>query len=124
MRGSPSTCSTRPATRISANWDFSENTYRTLTAVPPPFPPRLRGRVREGATRRRPQSRLGGIEKQTRKLFEVCRLRDVPIITFVNKLDREARDPFDLLDEIEQSLALDVTPASWLIGMGRDFLRT
>ena len=63
-----------------------------------------------------------GIEEQTRKLFEVCRLRDVPIITFVNKLDRESRDPFDLLDEIEQSLALDVTPASWPIGMGRDFL--
>jgi peptide chain release factor 3 len=48
----------------------------------------------------------------------------VPIITFVNKLDREAGDPFDLLDEIEQSLALDVTPASWPIGMGRDFLGT
>ena len=47
-----------------------------------------------------------GIEEQTRKLFEVCRLRDVPIITFVNKLDREARDPFDLLDEIEQALVL------------------
>jgi peptide chain release factor 3 len=62
--------------------------------------------------------------EQTRKLFEVCRLRDVPIITFVNKLDREGRDPFDLLDEIEQSLALDVTPASWPIGMGRDFLGT
>jgi hypothetical protein len=65
-----------------------------------------------------------GIEEQTRKLFEVCRLRDVPIITFVNKLDREGRDPFDLLDEIEQSLALDVTPASWPIGIGRDFLGT
>ena len=52
------------------------------------------------------------------------KFRDVPIITFVNKLDREARDPFDLLDEIEQSLALDVTPASWPIGMGRDFLGT
>jgi peptide chain release factor 3 len=65
-----------------------------------------------------------GIEEQTRRLFEVCRLRDVPIITFVNKLDREARDPFDLLDEIEQSLALDVTPASSPIGMGRDFLGT
>src|SRR5438128_8674397 len=65
-----------------------------------------------------------GIEEQTRKLFEVCRLRDVPIITFVNKLDRESRDPFDLLDEIEQGLALDVTPASWAIGMGRDFLGT
>ena len=48
----------------------------------------------------------------------------MPIITFVNKLDREARDPFDLLDEIEQSLALDVTPASWPIAMGRDFLGT
>ena len=48
----------------------------------------------------------------------------MPIITFVNKLDREDRDPFDLLDEIEQSLALDVTPASWPIGMGRDFLGT
>jgi peptide chain release factor 3 len=53
----------------------------------------------------------GGIEEQTRNLFEVCRLRDVPIITFVNKLDREGRDSFDVLDEIEQSLALDVTPA-------------
>src|SRR5215468_8278821 len=63
-----------------------------------------------------------GIEEQTRKLFEVCRLRDVPIITFVNKLDREARDPFELLDEIEETLALDATPASWPIGMGRDFL--
>jgi peptide chain release factor 3 len=90
----------------------------------PPHPslPRSRGRVREGATRRRPHWRQGGIEEQTRKLFEVCRLRDVPIITFVNKLDREGRDPFDLLDEIEQALALDVTPASWPIGMGRDFL--
>jgi peptide chain release factor 3 len=65
-----------------------------------------------------------GTEDQTRKRFEVCRLRDVPIITFVNKLDREARDPFDLLDEIEQALALDVTPASWSIGMGRDLIGT
>jgi len=56
--------------------------------------------------------------------LEVCRLRDVPSITFANKLDREGRDPFDLLDEIEQSPALDVTPASWPIGMGRDFLGT
>jgi len=62
-----------------------------------------------------------GIEAQTLKLFEVCRFRNVPIVTFVNKMDREARDPFDLLDEIEQNLALDVTPASWPIGMGRDF---
>jgi peptide chain release factor 3 len=87
--------------------DFSEDTYRTLTAVDSAV------MVLDAAK---------GIEEQTRKLFEVCRLRDVPIITFVNKLDREARDPFDLLEEIEQSLALDVTPASWPIGMGRDFL--
>ncbi len=89
--------------------DFSEDTYRTLTAVDSAV------MVLDAAK---------GIEEQTRKLFEVCRLRDVPIITFVNKLDREARDPFDLLDEIEQALALDVTPASWPIGMGRDFLGT
>ena len=89
--------------------DFSEDTYRTLTAVDSAM------MVLDAAK---------GIEEQTRKLFEVCRLRDVPIITFVNKLDRESRDPFDLLDEIEQALALDVTPASWPIGMGRDFLGT
>ena len=87
--------------------DFSEDTYRTLTAV-------------DSAVMVLDAAR--GIEEQTRKLFEVCRLRDVPILTFINKLDRESRDPFDLLDEIEQSLALDVTPASWPIGMGRDFL--
>src|SRR3546814_18957381 len=62
-----------------------------------------------------------GIEEQTRKLFEVCRLRDVPIVTFVNKLDRESRDPIDLLDEIEQTLARDVSPASWPIGTGQRF---
>jgi peptide chain release factor 3 len=89
--------------------DFSEDIYRTLTAVDSAV------MVHDAAK---------GIEEQTRKLFEVCRLRDVPIITFVNKLDREARDPFDLLDEIEQSLALDVTPGLWPIGTGRDFLGT
>src|SRR5256885_8185318 len=89
--------------------DFSEDTYRTLTAVDSAV------MVIDAARR---------IEEQTRKLFEVCRLRNVPIITFINKLDREGRDPFDLLDEIEQSLALDVTPASWPIGMGRDFFGT
>src|SRR5579862_5138068 len=89
--------------------DFSEDTYRTLTAV-------------DSAVMVIDAAR--GIEEQTRKLFEVCRLRDVPIITFINKLDRESRDPFDLIDEIEQSLALDATPASWPIGMGRDFLGT
>lgn len=87
--------------------DFSEDTYRTLTAVDSAI------MVIDAAR---------GIEAQTLKLFEVCRLRDVPIITFINKLDREGRDPFDLLDEIERQLALDVTPASWPIGMGQRFL--
>lgn len=86
--------------------DFSEDTYRTLTAVDSAI------MVIDCAR---------GIEARTRKLFEVCRLRDMPIITFVNKLDRDSRDPFDLLDEIEQTLALDVTPASWPIGSGRGF---
>ncbi|MEZ0259469.1 MAG: peptide chain release factor 3, partial [Alphaproteobacteria bacterium] len=87
--------------------DFSEDTYRTLTAVDSAI------MVIDHAK---------GIETQTLKLFEVCRLRDMPIITFINKLDREGLDPFDLLDEIEKKLALDVTPASWPIGMGRNFL--
>ncbi|MEQ9360570.1 MAG: GTP-binding protein, partial [Rhodospirillales bacterium] len=87
--------------------DFSEDTYRTLTAVDSAV------MVIDAAK---------GIEAQTRKLFEVCRLRNVPIITFINKMDREARDPFDLMDEVEQALALDVTPASRPIGMGRNFL--
>lgn len=86
--------------------DFSEDTYRTLTAV-------------DSAVMVIDAAR--GIQSQTRKLFEVCRLRDVPIATFINKMDRESRDPFDLLSEIEETLALDVTPASWPIGMGRDF---
>ena len=87
--------------------DFSEDTYRTLSAV-------------DSAVMVIDAAR--GIEQQTRKLFEVCRLRDLPIITFINKLDREGREPFDLLQEIEETLALDVTPASWPIGMGRNFL--
>ena len=86
--------------------DFSEDTYRTLTAVDSAV------MVIDAAK---------GIETQTLKLFEVCRLRDVPITTFVNKMDREARDPFELIDEVERQLALDVTPATWPIGSGRDF---
>ena len=86
--------------------DFSEDTYRTLTAVDSAV------MVLDAAK---------GIEAQTRKLFEVCRLRDVPIVTFINKLDREGQDPFALLDEIEDTLALEVTPASWPIGMGQTF---
>ncbi|MGE5538137.1 MAG: peptide chain release factor 3 [Gemmatimonas sp.] len=86
--------------------DFSEDTYRTLTAVDSAI------MVIDAAK---------GIESQTRKLFEVCRLRDIPIITFINKIDREGRDPFALLDEIESTLALDVCPMTWPMGMGTDF---
>ncbi len=89
--------------------DFSEDTYRTLTAVDSAV------MVIDAAK---------GIEARTRKLFEVCRLRDIPIITFINKMDRESRDPFDLMDEIEKTLALDTTPMTWPVGRGRDFLGT
>jgi peptide chain release factor 3 len=89
--------------------DFSEDTYRTLTAVDSAV------MVIDAAK---------GIEARTRKLFEVCRLRDIPIITFINKMDRESRDPFDLLDEIEKTLALDTAPMTWPIGRGRDFVGT
>jgi peptide chain release factor 3 len=65
-----------------------------------------------------------GIEARTRKLFEVCRLRDIPIITFINKMDRESRDPFELIDEIEKTLALDAAPMNWPAGRGRDFVGT
>ena len=87
--------------------DFSEDTYRTLTAVDAAI------MVIDGAK---------GVESQTQKLFEVCRLRDLPILTFCNKMDRESRDTFDIIDEIQQNLAIDVTPASWPIGQGRDFI--
>src|SRR6188768_2015979 len=89
--------------------DFSEDTYRTLTAVDSAV------MVIDAAK---------GIEARTRKLFEVCRLRDIPIVTFVNKMDRESRDPFDLLDEIEKTLALDTAPVTWPIGRARDFVGT
>src|SRR5205809_5505690 len=83
--------------------DFSEDTYRTLTAVDSAV------MVIDAAN---------GIEARTRKLFEVCRLREVPIITFINKMDRESKDPIELLDEIASTLALDVTPMSWPQGPG------
>ena len=86
--------------------DFSEDTYRTLSAVDAAV------MVIDAAK---------GIESQTRKLFEVCRLRDIPIITFVNKIDREAQDPLSLLDEISSGLALDMVPMTWPIGLGSDF---
>ena len=89
--------------------DFSEDTYRTLTAVDSAI------MVIDAAK---------GIEARTLKLFEVCRLRDIPIVTFINKMDRETRDPFDLLDEIEKMLALDTAPVNWPIGRGRAFAGT
>jgi peptide chain release factor 3 len=89
--------------------DFSEDTYRTLTAVDSAV------MVIDSAK---------GIEARTRKLFEVCRLRDIPILTFINKMDREGRDPFDLLDEIEKTLALATAPITWPLGRGRDFAGT
>ena len=89
--------------------DFADDTYRTLTAVDAAI------MVIDAAK---------GIEPRTLKLFEVCRLRDIPIVTFVNKMDREARDPFEILDEIEDKLALDTAPVTWPIGQGRTFAGT
>jgi peptide chain release factor 3 len=86
--------------------DFSEDTYRTLTAADAAV------MVLDAAK---------GIEPQTLKLFEVCRLRDIPIVTFINKMDREAQDPFALLDEIGAKLALDPAPLYWPAGSGNRF---
>ncbi|MEZ4825318.1 MAG: peptide chain release factor 3 [Bacteroidia bacterium] len=86
--------------------DFAEDTYRTLTAVDSVIV------VIDVAK---------GVETQTEKLVEVCRMRDTPIIVFINKLDREGQDPFVLLDEIEEKLGLNVRPLSWPIGMGKSF---
>jgi len=89
--------------------DFSEDTYRTLTAVD------CAVMVIDAAK---------GIEDRTRKLFEICRLRDIPILTFVNKFDREAQDPFALLDEVSQALALDTAPLTWPVGRANEFVGT
>ena len=85
--------------------DFSEDTYRTLTAVDSAL------MVIDCAK---------GVEERTIKLMEVCRLRDTPIMTFINKLDREGREPLDLLDEIERVLGIACSPVTWPIGMGRE----
>src|SRR5579883_1587822 len=87
--------------------DFSEDTYRTLTAVDSAL------MVIDCAR---------GVEERTIKLMEVCRLRDTPIMTFVNKLDRDGRPPIELLDEIERVLKIECAPVTWPIGMGRDLL--
>ena len=89
--------------------DFSEDTYRTLTAVDSAV------MVIDAAK---------GIEARTRKLFEICRLRDIPILTFINKMDREAQDPFALLDEVSSALALDTAPVTWPIGRASTFAGT
>lgn len=86
--------------------DFAEDTFRTLTAVDSVIV------VIDVAK---------GVEEQTEKLVEVCRMRNIPMIVFINKLDREGKDAFDLLDEVEQKLGLSVTPLSFPIGMGYDF---
>src|SRR5262245_62262393 len=87
--------------------DFSEDTYRTLTAVDSAL------MVIDCAK---------GVEARTIKLMEVCRLRDTPIMTFINKLDREGREPLALLDEIERVLGIGCAPVTWPIGMGRDLI--
>ena len=86
--------------------DFAEDTFRTLTAVDSVI-------VVIAVAK--------GVEEQTEKLVEVCRMRNIPIIVFINKLDREGKDAFDLLDEVEQKLSLSVVPLSFPIGMGYDF---
>src|SRR4051794_25833833 len=86
--------------------DFSEDTYRTLTAVDSAL------MVIDSAK---------GVEDRTVKLMDVCRLRDTPIVTFINKLDREGREPVELLDEIESVLKIRCTPVTWPIGSGKRF---
>ncbi len=86
--------------------DFSEDTYRTLTAV-------------DSATM--VIDSVNGVEAQTIKLLNVCRMRDTPILTFINKLDREGKEPIDLLDEIESVLGIECAPMTWPIGMGKRF---
>lgn len=86
--------------------DFAEDTYRTLTAVDSVV---------------LVVDSVKGVEEQTKRLMEVCRMRETPVIVFVNKLDRDGKNPFDLLDEIENELNISLHPLSWPIGMGKDF---
>jgi peptide chain release factor 3 len=86
--------------------DFAEDTYRTLTAVDSVI---------------MVIDCVKGVEIQTEKLMEVCRMRNTPVICFINKLDREGRDPYELLDEVEEKLNIQVRPLSWPIGMGKGF---
>jgi peptide chain release factor 3 len=86
--------------------DFSEDTYRTLMAVDTAL------MIMDAAK---------GVEEQTKKLFEVCKLRGLPILTFINKMDREALDPFDLIKQIEEVLGIEALPLTWPVGMGDRF---
>jgi len=86
--------------------DFSEDTYRTLMAADSAV------MVIDGAK---------GVEPQTRKLFRVCALRNIPIFTFINKMDRETKDPLALCEEVERELGIDTYPVNWPIGCGREF---
>jgi len=86
--------------------DFSEDTYRTLAAADNAV-------MLEDAAK--------GLEPQTRKLFEVCKMRKIPIFTFINKMDSPGREPFSLLDEIESELGLNTLPINWPIGSGEEF---
>ncbi len=86
--------------------DFSEDTYRVLTAVDAAL------MVIDAAN---------GVEPQTRRLLQVCRARNTPILTFVNKMDREVKDPLALMDEIERELGMEVVPFTWPVGMGKAF---
>ena len=86
--------------------DFAEDTYRTLTAVDSVI---------------LVVDCVKGVEDQTRKLMEVCRMRNTPVIVFINKLDREGQDPYDLLEEIEKELNIHTRPLTWPIGIGSDF---
>ena len=86
--------------------DFSEDTYRTLMAADSAV------MVIDGSK---------GVEAQTRKLFKVCAMRHIPIFTFINKMDRESKDPFDLLDELEHELGIETYACNWPIGSGKEF---
>jgi peptide chain release factor 3 len=86
--------------------DFAEDTYRTLTAVDSVI---------------LVVDCVKGVEDQTRKLMEVCRMRNTPVIVFINKLDREGQDPYDLLEEIEKELNIHTRPLTWPIGVGSSF---
>ncbi|UTY39147.1 GTP-binding protein [Allocoprobacillus halotolerans] len=86
--------------------DFSEDTYRTLMAADSAV------MVIDGSK---------GVEDQTRKLFKVCAMRHIPIFTFINKMDREAKDPYELMEEIERELGVETCAVNWPIGCGKDF---